>query len=1622
MVVGLGHCESMYTLTAGMEATPKCPLPRDMTQRPGIRTAVLAILLATFLSTSPASAFDGSALCYLVADNTGNNTDFLSSLDGAQEQFIGQTGTTYVEAVSFDPNSGVLYAADSGRFGSLDLSTGDFTEIGLFGSGEGSLGTQLFGDVDGLAFDPFSGILYASVRRQEEDLLIQVNAQTGVAVENAFGYGVTYLVIDPFVAGYVQLDDIDDIAIDPKDGRMFGIVNEDGVSSRLISIDKNSGAISDLTDLDVENVEGLGFSADGALLGVLGDLDREVVVIDQQTGETTTRATLGTNYGTDYEGIACMTDDSNEVTGRVFEDVNENGVFDGYDDGFEGATIQLYRDLNANGQVEASDALLDQTTSDGYGNYSFVISALGDFLVSVDQSSLPGYSTLTTTGVHQVWFGAFGETDTGNDFGFTPGAPASNPALCYVVADNDLNGGSEDVLTKLPGYGSEVIIGDTGTIHVEAIAYRPSTNTLFAADADRLGELDLNSGAFSEIGQFGGGEGADGWQDFSDIDGLALDPFSGILFASVRRENQPDLLIQVDADTGGAIEDAFGSGQTYVVFETITVDYIDLDDIDDIAIDTYDGKLYGILNHDGMKSRLVLIDKWDGGTTDLTDLDIENVEGLGFSANGTLLGVAGDTDRQVVVIDANTGVTTLRASLGAAGNTDYEGIACLTDAANKISGTVFSDTNENGQLDYNETGQGYVTVSLFRDTNENGEVDFYDRFVASLQTAGDGTYEFTVSSLGDFVLETDLGTYPANTDLTTDNVETASFTRFGESDTGNDFGFTEARPRIIDLELTKEVDSSSPRIGETVTFTITVVNAGPDNATGIVVRDIIPYGLEFEGAWTSQGDYDFMTGYWTIGSLAAGENATMDISAKVSINNTIENIAQVTSANETDVDSTPDNGVPTEDDQDNALVTARASAAFTPSDCTDMGTITALVYDPLSDLLYAGTETGSVHISDDFGKSWPPFLQTDNRTPIRDIVISNTGVVYVATAGAGVFVSDTEGERWNNIGPNQAVFSDIDLLDNRSQAYAAGDGSVQFWDGMAWSVAGTNSNPFANKMVRAVAVDDATGLVFAAAAGLGVYALVDGWWKPMGAGLPVGVINALHAVDGEVYAGTNTDGIYRLEGGLWKSFGAGLEGQAIETISNGPDGQLLTGTRERGAFYFDANAGLWVEAVNLPVYTVSAVTAGSDGVIYAGTPGSGVYAFIDSDSNGSLDQWRHVAAIVANAVIQDIVKTETGELFAATYGYGVLYSNDGGQCWTRMNRGFENLYTYAIERNSAGTLFVGIWADGKGGVWRSDDNARSWQYLDLGNRQVLSIAIDPNDEDVMYAGVNLEWGSIYRSVDGGYTWEQLNSFGDPAWSIQVDPNDSNHVVVGTIGAGVWESFDKGASFAKISAHYGVPSGAFDLHFGPRNGPYDGWLFAATPEGVYVNRTGALELFGQGSDQYDVRTLAFMGDTIFGGTWGDGVIAYNAQTDQWEDAGFGALPVLAFAVMDNNNTLIVGTSGSGLYIGRGLAFSTSTDVEDLNPSTDIPTSFSLDSAYPNPFNPRTTIPFSMPEAGDVRLAVYDLLGREVAVLVDATLSAGSHQVSFDAGQVPSGTYLVRLSAGGTVESMTVTLVK
>jgi len=88
----------------------------------------------------------------------------------------------------------------------------------------------------------------------------------------------------------------------------------------------------------------------------------------------------------------------------------------------------------------------------------------------------------------------------------------------------------------------------------------------------------------------------------------------------------------------------------------------------------------------------------------------------------------------------------------------------------------------------------------------------------------------------------------------------------------------------------------------------------------------------------------------------------------------------------------------------------------------------------------------------------------------------------------------------------------------------------------------------------------------------------------------------------------------------------------------------------------------------------------------------------------------------------------------------------------------------------------------------------------------------------------------------------------------------------------------------------------------------------------------------------------------------------------------------------------------------------------------PAAFSLQGAYPNPFNPTTTISYTLANAGVVKLSVFDVTGREVASLVNGYREAGAQSVTFDAANLTSGVYMYRLSFGDLTSTGKMVLLK
>jgi hypothetical protein len=207
-------------------------------------------------------------------------------------------------------------------------------------------------------------------------------------------------------------------------------------------------------------------------------------------------------------------------------------------------------------------------------------------------------------------------------------------------------------------------------------------------------------------------------------------------------------------------------------------------------------------------------------------------------------------------------------------------------------------------------------------------------------------------------------------------------------------------------------------------------------------------------------------------------------------------------------------------------------------------------------------------------------------------------------------------------------------------------------------------------------------------------------------------------------------------------------------------------------------------------------------------------------------------------------------------------------------------------------------------------------------------------------------------------------------------------------------------------------------------PETGWLVGT--EGIILKTTnGGNNWFSQSSTTTNqLNSVKFINPETGWSVGTSGIILKTTNGgNNWTSQTISEVYLLRSISFVDNNT--------GWVVGRpGIILKTTTGGEPIGIkpiSTVIPSGFSLHQNYPNPFNPVTKIKFDIPPskgAGGmtVRLIVYDILGREIATLVNEQLTPGTYEVEWDGSNCPSGVYFYKLITDGFVDVKKMILIK
>ena len=436
----------------------------------------------------------------------------------------------------------------------------------------------------------------------------------------------------------------------------------------------------------------------------------------------------------------------------------------------------------------------------------------------------------------------------------------TSPRLCYALADN---GGSDraDVLIRIDGAtnATPVVVGPTGTLNAESMAFVPGGATLYTVEGNRLGTLNLVTAAYSQIGSpIVFATGALGGLAINDIDGLAYHTTENVLYGVVRRSATADLLIKINPATGALIP--FATGVDYRVL-TVNGSPNNFQDIDDLAFDPVTDLLYAISNA-GLGGELVTISPATGAATYVADFSLADaVEGLSFFNDGELYASSGgglnSPSNRLYRVDKSNGVLTDLGSLVIAGNTDFEGIGCLTAnaflAVEKLTNGSDADlptgphiivgdpvtwtyiirntgviTVDNITLVDNKLLPGVITCPAFPlPTNGLGPGAALTCTASGIATAGQYSNTATVTGIGRLP--------------TLDSIDLTS------SDPSHYLG---VQP---DLVIVKDDGGITTQPGNVLIYTLVYSNAGTSPVTGVVISETVPVNTTFNPTSSSNG-------------------------------------------------------------------------------------------------------------------------------------------------------------------------------------------------------------------------------------------------------------------------------------------------------------------------------------------------------------------------------------------------------------------------------------------------------------------------------------------------------------------------------------------------------------------------------------------------------------------------------------------------------------------------------------------------------------------------------------------------------------------------------------------------
>jgi len=505
------------------------------------------------------------------------------------------------------------------------------------------------------------------------------------------------------------------------------------------------------------------------------------------------------------------------------------------------------------------------------------------------------------------------------------------------------------------------------------------------------------------------------------------------------------------------------------------------------------------------------------------------------------------------------------------------------------------------------------------------------------------------------------------------------------------------------------------------------------------------------------------------------------------------------------------------------------------------------------------------------------------------------------------------------------------------------------------------------------------------------------------------------------------------------------------------DGGTILHTTDGGSTWISQTTGITYGLKALLVLSSSTILAvGESGAVLRSADGG--------------NSWSIVVQSVLSRSLNSIARVDTSRLWVAGEYGGMMSSTDGGKSWNAESssefpdlsavsiRTIDDLWAVGGKRVVHSTNSGITWEDmtvsptnlyalhlldsatvivaGDGGrIFRTTDGGVSWMRVDGGimSATIWAMAARGDAQDIWAVG---DGGAMLASTDGGASWKLKNSGTQKALYAISFVDAWNGWAVG-FGGTIIHTSDGGEHWVPQTSN--TTSSFFDVIFLNVNRGWaigDGGIFKTIDGGrTWQQVLGAVQrLRAIGIKQRRSGMPEYYGCVVGDG----GTILVTKDGENWISDSSGTTNdlygVSIFETRTVQNSVTV-MQPEVLACGRGgtiLKRNGPVVIVSINEPTPLPNKVSLNQNYPNPVyagglspfggNSSTIIRFTIPKTEEVTVKVYDVIGREVATLVNGTLLAGEHKIIFDAKNLPSGIYFYRLCAGDFLETKKMVLMR